>query len=190
MGVPSFPFYFAGQIETESCITLRHSRCWNPSSKLQTPKELGVGLGQITKTYTRTGAIRFDALQELKSIHPKELKEMSWSTIEKRPDLQILAIILKMRDNYQHYIKYKVPIYNSIIFAIESYNEGVGGLDNERRACVLTKGCDPNIWFGNVEKLCLKSKAALYGKRSACDISREYPVKVLQRSTKYKKYFL
>lgn len=114
---------------------------------------------------------------------------MSWSTIEKRPDLQITGIILKMRDNYQHYTKYKIPEYESIIFAMVSYNGGVGGLDNERRACVLTKGCNPNMWFGNVEKLCLKSKAALYGKRNACDISREYPIKVLQRSDKYKKYF-
>lgn len=132
--------------------------------------------------------MRFNALAEIRDKHP-ELRELSWDNVRTRPDLQIRAIVFKMKDNYSHYAKYKVLEYNALIFAMESYNGGIGGLDNERRACVITKGCDPNIWFGNVEKLCLKSKTALYGKRSACDISREYPTKVLARSNKYKVFW-
>lgn len=41
-----YPFYFGALIEHESCISLTHKKCWNPSSKLQTKRELGIGFGQ------------------------------------------------------------------------------------------------------------------------------------------------
>jgi hypothetical protein len=177
-------------VEQESCISLTHSKCWNPNAELKTPREQGIGLGQITRAYTQTGTVRFDALSEIRHLHP-ELRELNWDNVRSRPDLQIRAIILKSKDNFTHYTKYRVNEENSLIFGIVSYNGGIGGLDNERRACVLTKNCDPNIWFGNVELLCLKSKAALYGNRSACDINREYPINIINiRSNKYQKFWV
>ena len=78
----------------------------------------------------------------------------------------------------------------ALAFADAAYNGGVSGVNLERRACVLTAGCDPSKWFGHTEKLCLKSKAALYGSRSACDINRHHVQDVINiRSTKYEVLF-
>lgn len=175
-------------IEHESCISLTHSRCWNPSSKLKSAREEGAGLGQITRAYTATGALRFDALAEIRDKHPS-LRELSWGNVYQRPDLQIRAVVFKMKDNYTYYAKYTDP-YNALAFADAAYNGGIRGLDNERRACKLTTNCNPSVWFGNVEKLCLKSKAALYGQRSACDINRHHVSDVLiTRAPKYKQFW-
>lgn len=77
----------------------------------------------------------------------------------------------------------------ALAFADAAYNGGIGGLDNERRACKLSKTCDHTKWFNNVERFCLKSKAALYGQRSACDINRHHVYDVLLiRSQKYEQY--
>lgn len=173
-----------GQIEKESCIHLKHKKCWDPTSKLSTSKELGVGFGQITKAYTKTGAVRFDALAELRSKHPAHLSELTWGTIQSRPDLQIRAIILKMRDNYERYKNTEDPY----TFALVSYNGGTGGLDKERRACKLSSTCNPNIWYANVERFCLKSRKVLYSVDSPCDINRKYPREIQERSTKYIPY--
>lgn len=189
MGDPPKAYLLASLIEHESCISLTHSRCWNPKSRLKSAREEGAGLGQITRAYTQTGTIRFDALQELKNKHTS-LKDLSWTNVYDRPDLQIRAVVLKMRDNYIYYYKYTVDQNNALAFADASYNGGIGGTDNERRACKISSGCNSDLWFGNVEKFCLKSKAALYGQRSACDINRHHVKDVLIiRSAKYVKYF-
>lgn len=177
----------ASLIEVESCISLKHSRCWDPASELKSTREQGVGLGQITRAYTSTGQLRFDALAELKTLHPKELYELNWNNIRSRPDLQIRAIVLKSKDNYKQFVNYT---NEPLAFADAAYNGGLGGVNNERRACTMIKGCDPKLWFGHVEKVCLKSKAPLYGNRSACDINRQHVQDVLKvRSLKYEPLF-
>ncbi len=175
-------------IEHESCISLTHPRCWNPSSRLKSASEEGAGLGQITRAYNQAGQVRFDALAEIRDKH-SVLRELNWGNVYTRPDLQIRAVVLKMKDNYQYYLRY-TDVENSLAFADAAYNGGIGGLDNERRACKITTGCTPAAWFDNVEKLCLKSKAALYGQRSACDINRHHVKDVLiTRAPKYKQFF-
>lgn len=95
-----------------------------------------------------------------------------------------------MRDNYSYYSKYACNSTEAYLFAAAAYNGGVGGLDNERRACKLSPSCDPTKWTDNVERFCLKSKVALYGNRSACDINRAYPKDVVFiRSPKYAKFW-
>jgi len=181
--------YLGSLIELESCIHLKHPRCWNPKSRLKSAREEGAGLGQITRAFKADGTIRFDALSELKHKYPRELAELSWQVVYDRPDLQIRTLALMMRDNYQYFNKYVKDPYHAYAFADAAYNGGVGGVDHERRACKLATWCDPNQWFDNVEKLCLKSKAALYGNRSACDINREHVSNVINtRSEKYAKY--
>lgn len=189
MGGSPKAWYLASLAEHESCVSLKHSRCWNPKSKLKTSREEGSGIFQLTRAYTSYGTIRFDALSELRSLHKTELKELSWSNIYTRPDLQLRAGVLKMRDNYRYYIKY-TDKENALAFADAAYNGGIGGLDKERRACKISGSCDSSKWFDNVEKFCMKSKAALYGQRSACDINRHHVKDVLViRSPKYIRFF-
>lgn len=190
MGRPPKSEYLAGLIELESCISLKHSKCWNAKSRLRSSREEGAGLGQITRAFRADGSIRFDALSELKQKHKLDLKELTWYNVYTRPDLQIRAVVLKMRDNYTYYLKYSSNVTEAYAFADAAYNGGIGGLDNERRACKLADWCDHTKWFNNVEKMCLKSKAALYGNRSACDINRHHVVDVIKvRSGKYRIFF-
>lgn len=91
-----------------------------------------------------------------------------------------------LKSNYKYYYSITRDVDNSIAFADASYNGGIGGLDKERRACNIASNCNPNIWFGNVERFCMKSKVALYGNRSACDINRHHVKDVLIiRAPKY-----
>lgn len=185
----NYPHYFPSLIEHESCISLKHSKCWNSKSRLKTAREEGAGLGQLTRTYRPDGTIRFDILQELKDRYKSELKELAWTNIYQRPDLQIRAMMLLSKQNYNalHSVKDE---YQRFAMADAAYNGGLGGLQKERRACGLAKNCNPNIWFSNVERYCLKSKKVLYANRSACDINRHHVKDVMTiRLDKYRKYF-
>ena len=172
-------------VELESCVSLRHSRCWNPGSRLKTSREEGAGLGQITRAWRQDGSLRFDALAEMRERHPA-LREWSWSNVYQRPDLQLRAVILKTRDDYMG-LRVVTDPWQRLAFADAAYNGGFGGVQKERRACGLKAGCDPQQWFGHVEHVCLKSRAPLYGSRSACDINRHHVTGVLvERSPKYR----
>lgn len=173
----------AGLVEQESCLHLTHPKCWNPASRLKTGREEGAGLGQITRAYRTDGTERFDALAEMRSAH-SELAGLTWDNVYKSPALQLRAIVLKAQDDFKALFMVKSE-YQRFDFADASYNGGRGGVNNERRACGLKEGCDPQQWFGHVEFVCLKSKAALYG-RDACTINREHVEMVsLVRSAKY-----
>lgn len=183
------PHYFGALIEHESCISLKHSRCWNPKSRLKSAREEGAGLGQLTKTFREDGSIRFDILEELRQKHNSELRELSWSNIYQRPDLQIRAMILLSRTNYNALHPVKID-FQRLAMTDAAYNGGLGGLQKERRACGLAKACNPQYWFDHVEDYCLKSKKPLYGNRSACDINRHHVHDVLEvRMNKYRPYF-
>ena len=171
--------------EHESCISLRHSRCWSSASRLKSAREEGAGIGQITRAWNPDGSLRFDALSEMRSRHP-ELRELSWHTVYQRPDLQIRALILKSRDDYQG-LRVIADPWERLAFSDAAYNGGMGGVQRDRRACQVTPGCDPQRWFGHVEGTCTKSRVALYAGRSACDINRHHVRDVLVvRAPKYR----
>ena len=179
----------AGQIEKESCISLTHSRCWNATSRLKTAREEGAGLAQITRAWHTTGAragqLRFDALQELKDKHPGLLGGLNWSNVYQRPDLQLLVVVLKNRDNALRFSGVAPDQHSH--FWLTSYNRGVGGVQAEMRACQLQTGCDPRRWVGHVERTCTASRQPLYAGRSACDISRAYAPDIINvRAPKYR----
>lgn len=179
------PWYFGGLIEHESCITLTHPRCWAPTSRLKTAREEGAGFGQITRAYRADGSLRFDALAELRAQHPA-LADWSWSNVYQRPDLQLRAVVLKVRGDSQALRAVADPS-ERMAMADAAYNGGMGGVQNDRRACAIKAGCDPQKWFGHVEASCTKSRAALYGQRSACDINRHHVADVLRvRMPKYR----
>ena len=175
--------------EQESCISMKHSKCWNSSSQLLSKREQGLGIFQTTRAFRDDGSTRFDTLQAMKDKYKTELKESSWSTYKDRPDLQIRSAILMLRDDYKKL--YNVPnLEYRTQMTDAAYNGGLGGVLKERRACGLAQNCDPNIWFNNVEKYCLKSKKALYGTRSACDINREHVKTIWEiRLPKYKQQY-
>jgi len=182
-------YYFAALIEHESCISLTHKRCWNPSSQLKTSREEGAGLSQLTRAYKTNGDIRFDIINDLRKQHNNELRELSWNNVYQRPDLQIRAMILLSRNNYKS-LHMVVNSMERLAMSDAAYNGGLGGLSKERTACGLAKNCNPQIWFNNIENYCLKSKKPLYGNRTACDINRHHVRDVIYtRMPKYKVVF-
>lgn len=187
---PAMPMknYFPALVEHESCISLKHPKCWNPQSRLKTSREEGAGLSQITRAYRPDGSLRFDALAEARSLDAKGLNDLRWDTIYERPDLQIRVMILMTRANWNRLEPLVANMEGRLAMADAAYNGGLGGLLNERRACSSKPGCDPARWFGHVEQTCLKSKKPLYGDRSACDINRHHVQDVLlNRMPKYRK---
>lgn len=186
---PTFPApnYFAALIEHESCISLTHSKCWNPTSRLKSDREEGAGLGQLTRAFKADGSTRFDALADAKRLDPKGLNDLRWETVYSRPDLQMRVLILMSRSNWNRIDKLVANTDGKLAMTDAAYNGGLGGVLNERRACSLRDGCDPDKWFGHVEKVCLKSTKPLYAGRSACDINRHHVHDVLHtRMPKYR----
>lgn len=164
------PAALAGLVEQESCVRLDSPRCWHPSARLKTAREEGAGMGQITRAWRADGTLRFDALADLTAQYGGELAGLSWDTVYARPDLQLRALVLMARDAAKPFRHTPGWLH----FGDAGYNGGVSGVQRERRACALTDGCEPAYWFGHVERHCLKSRAPLYGNRSACDINREH----------------
>lgn len=184
---PAVPMveYIPGLIEHESCISLTHSRCWSPTSRLKTPREEGAGLGQLTRAWRPDGSTRFDALAEMQAAHPA-LRDLSWGNVYSRPDLQIRAVVLKVRGDFGT-LRDVTDQLERLAMADAAYNGGIGGLQAERRACRMSPGCDPGRWHGHVERQCLKSRAPLYAGRSACDINRHHVHDVLHnKAPKYR----
>jgi membrane-bound lytic murein transglycosylase MltF len=104
---------------------------------------------------------------------------MQWSTIYQRPDLQIRSMILLSRSNYRSLTTVKDPL-ERMYFSDLAYNAGLGRVYKDRRLCGLRKECDPGRWFGQVEMTCTASSKAIYGNRSACDISRHHVYDVIK----------
>jgi hypothetical protein len=170
------PAALCALVEQESCVSLASPRCWNPKAKLKTAREEGAGMGQITRAFRADGSLRFDALADLRARYRSELGEWSWDNAYTRPDLQLRGIVLLSRDAARPFRQAPAML----AFGDAAYNGGPGDTVKERRACALTRDCDPRQWFGHVEAHCLKSRQPLYGGRSACNINREHVRNVLQ----------
>lgn len=165
--------YLPSLIEHESCISLTHSKCWNSMSRLKTKREEGAGLVMITRAYREDGSLRFDKLTEMRNLYKEELKDAKWETIYQRPDIQIRIAILILREDYKKLYSVKDPEIR-MHMTDAAYNGGINGVLKERRICGMAKDCNPNIWFGHVEKYSSKSNKILYGNRSATDINRHH----------------
>ena len=183
--------YTPSLIEHESCISLKHKRCWNPKSQLKYAREEGAGLGQITRAYNSDGSLRFDSLAGMRDRYKQELKDAKWETIYQRPDIQIRMMVLMLRDDFKKLYNVEDPV-SRLEMTDAAYNGGIGGVLKERRACSLASNCNPGLWFGHVEKYCLKSKKAIYDTRTPCDINRHHVHDVFHNKLpKYRKqYFI
>lgn len=186
------PWYPLALAEHESCVTLKSPRCMSATSSFITKwpetgirREQGVGISMITRAWTRDGTLRMDTLANLKKLYPEPLKDLNWNNIAKKPDLQIRAMVLLLKSDYNRLKEVTDPI-NRLYMTDAAYNGGVGDVLRARKSCGLAKNCDPNIWFGNVENYCVKSKKPLYGNRSACDINVNHVYDVIKiRMPKY-----
>ena len=179
------PWNLAGLVEQESCLSLTHSKCWNPESKLETKREIGLGFGQLTKAFRADGSVRFDTVADLRSKYAP-LADLNWQTLAKRPDLQLRSLVLLSKESAAPFAHTGSPLE----FGDSAYNGGVSDVKKSRRACALSPGCDPQKWFDNVEKHCVKSRQILYGTRSACDVNIGHVRLVFKvRSFKYRVYF-
>lgn len=177
-GIP-FRGYFGALIQHESCITTTHSRCCSPKSQLKTAREEGAGLGQITKAFKPDGSLRFDKLAEMRRAYRDELNELSWKTIYDRPDLQVRAIIILSRENHRRLLSVKDD-YERWSMTNLAYNGGIGAVNQARTACGLAKNCDPNFYWGHVERYNPKSTKPLYGNRSAKDINQQHTKHIMR----------
>jgi len=193
-------YYFPALIEHESCVQLGGTgywarRCWSPISKLQTywdkdktiPREEGVGLFQLTRAWRKNGTLRLDIIRDLKRRYPKQLRNLNWGDVSKRPDLQMKAGLLLWRSNFNK-LNNHINNYNKMLMADSVYNGGFRYFRKERKLCGLTKNCNPDIWFNNVAKMNARGNRILYGKRTAYMINRHHVRNVLLRMPKYKKY--
>lgn len=171
-----------GQVEQESCISLKSKMCWNPHAQLRTSREQGVGLGQITRAFRADGSVRFDALAEMRAAHPQALGAWSWDKASLYdPRFQLRGLVLKDRQCWASI--HAVPLaYERLAMSLVCYNAGAGRVISDRKVCEATAGCDPGIWFGNVENTSRLPNTPLgpgYGGRSARSISRAYPKDIL-----------
>ncbi len=146
----------AAQIEQETCRTLKHRRCWSRFAELKTSREYGFGLGQHTRAFRADGSARFDARAEALARYP----DLAGWSFENRFDarLQIRAVVLGNRDCFRRVTKLGPNEYNALAFCDAAHNGGMNGMLNERRICMSVDGCDPDLWFDNVEMHSLKSR--------------------------------
>lgn len=168
--------YLGALIEKESCITLSHRTCWSTAARLKTSREEGAGLGQITRAWTASGALRFNALAETRLLDPVALEELSWENVYTRADLGVRAILVKLRDCHARFQRLGVADEMArLAFCDAAYNGGQAGVEHERKVCGLTAGCDASKWFGHVEKHSNKSRTPWQGYgASAFEINRAH----------------
>lgn len=179
------PWTLAGLVEQESCISLRHSRCWNPRAELKTAREYGFGFGQVTVAYRANGSERFNKFEELKAAHPS-LRDWEWAD-RYRADYQLSAVVLDVRTLWKR-LDFVPSERERWAFVLSSYNGGIGHALQDRTLCARKKGCDPSRWFGHVELNSVKSRVPMagYGGQSPYSINRKYPPTVLDvRRPKY-----
>lgn len=182
------PWFLAGQIEQESCVTLKSAKCWNPRAELKTSRENGIGLGQFTRAYRSDGSIRFDTIAQLASTY-NSLRGWNWNN---RYDgrYQLIALVEMDKGIYGRQKGAATPL-DQLKFTLSAYNGGESGLLQDRRLCGNSPGCDPGRWDGNVARTSLKAKRPQsgYGK-SFFSINREYVTNIIEvRGPKYAPFF-
>jgi hypothetical protein len=186
------PAILGSQIEQESCITLTHKRCWNPTVEFVTARERGFGLAQITITYDKQGHEVMNRFKDLQKLDPM-LAQWRWDD-RFNPRYQLRALAVGDRDCLAYALG--APGEEKAAMALSCYNGGGGskkkktGLQGDRIICRATPNCDPNRWWGNVENTSGKAKVPAPGyKVSFFQTNRDYVRRILrERIGRYRAY--
>lgn len=184
------PWNMAAIYDHETCISFKHSKCWNPHAQLKTSREQGLGLPQMTRTWNPNGTIRFDNIANMKKAYPEQLSELDWNTFKDRVDLQVRSSALLFNEEW----KRLYMILNDddrYRMTRSAWNGGGGRVATARSRCKLTTGCNPQIWFNHTEKHLPQSRVPMknYGNRSPYDINTHYVRDTERRLNKFKPYF-
>lgn len=174
-----FVSVFASQIEQESCISLRHRKCWNPNFEVKMEREHAIGLGQLTITK------KFNNFELAKKLHPT-LALWKWQD-RFNTKFQLRAMIF-MDKACRKAAQKLAPLLEQLAGMFACYNGGLSGLLSDIVICEHTVGCDTTKWFAHVEMTSNKSRTRVkeYGNRSFFEINRQYPKNILyNRITKY-----
>ena len=184
------PWYLAGQIEQETCTSLKSPKCWSTHAELKTYREYGFGLGQLTITYNKNGTERFNTFKDVQTLD-KSLKGWKFSD-RYDPNKQIRALVAMDRSNWYKISGVSDPNEHSAMMFV-SYNAGYGRVLSDRRLCkaesTKKNPCDESKWFGNAENHSyLKAIHPAKGySKTFFQTSREYPRNIIfTRSPKYK----
>ena len=189
-------FMFA-LMEGESCVSLKHSRCFSTTSNYKTRwrngkrREEGAGLLQFTRTWHRSGKVRFDTLTRIAKKYRTHLKGLGWHNIYSNKRLQIRAGIFLTLDTWNG-LPSTVPPCEKLPMAMSAHNQGAGGLRQDRRLCGMTKGCNPNKWFGNVEKVKrwgFSTNRLAHGRTAWATNRKHVGLVMKKRRPKYTRYF-
>jgi len=179
-GIPDRAYPLALAEHESGCFSMR-TKCMNPASTFQTRRERACGLGQVTEVYGR-----FDKLAELVQRYPRQLRGWTWANCAQRADYQVRAMVLMLKGESRALADVSDDS-QALKMLSASYNGGPGALSKERRACGLTRGCDPNQWDGHVATVCLRGKRVIPGtRRTACQINRHHAQDVAARMPKYR----
>lgn len=190
-----YPATIAAQIEKETCITLKHSKCWTPFAELKTKREYGFGFGQFTVAYNADGSERFNTWSDLKRQHARDLRDWNW---DKRfdPRLQLRAVVLYDKQIFAMFTKATDDQLQALMFAYAGYNGGPAGTLKEIRMCAATPNCDPTRWETRrgvlgVEAVSNKSRKPWNGYGdSAFTINRKYVKAILyEKVGRYQTYY-
>ena len=168
------PSAMPAQVEQETCDPRASQKwkCFNPKAELKTSREYGFGLGQLTVTPA------FNNFNVVTRQYPA-LRNWQWAQ-RYQPREQLIALLSMDRTAYSACANLMGTPYDSLACTFASYNGGLGGFRSDRRVCANTAGCNPRIWFGNVEHTSAKAKvpASGYG-QSFFQINRAYVRSVL-----------
>lgn len=174
------PSMLAAQVEQETCVTLTSSKCWNPRAELKTAREYGFGLGQLTVTP------KFNNFEAAKTWD-KSLARWQWSD-RFDPKMQLGALVAYDRNLYRS-IRFGATDTDRLAFMFSAYNGGLGGVLKDRALCDHTRGCNPDVWFGNVEHTSFRAKTAVTGYgQSFFQINRGYVANVVPPTSRREKY--
>lgn len=170
------------QIQKETCPSAKSRMCWSPYAELKTSREYGFGLGQLTITS------RFDNFKEAKKLDPS-LRSWTWEN-RYLPEYQVRTLLLMNRFNYSR-VAWAQDAHSRMAFTLSAYNGGLGGVLSDRTICANTPGCNPAVWFGNVELTSRKSKVAAKGYGlSFFQVNRQYVAHIMGTfRSRYAPYF-